>query len=403
MRRSLLLAAMLLVTSCRDGSRETPAPQPGAPNTPDAAAAAPSGSAARASDAGSQDSGSARGAAMSDAELGALIERLSERPGDFPSDNFVSNETSYLDVASELKKETLRGKAYVGVGPEQNLTYLAMIDPPMAYIVDIRRGNIIEHLVLRACMESGSNRAEFVSALTARPVPASLVGREASASAKELAEAFSKVAGDASLRDKGVERSLALMARLGLKLTSEDRKSVAKIHQEFFKKGLELAYTMEGSARRYPSVGSLLAQTTQDGEAASFLGTEQAWQRVRALMVANRVVPVVGDFLGEKALVSIGKDMRERGLTLGVFYTSNVEQYLFQDGKYGRFVSNVRALPVDPASVLVRVWFDQGRKHPRQREGHRTTSLVMSAQGFLDRAERKPWRSYWEVTTDQGG
>jgi hypothetical protein len=341
-------------------------------------------------------------AAMSDEQFGALVERLSEKPGDFPSDNLVSNETSYLDVVGDLKKAALVGKAYVGVGPEQNLTYLGVMNPPMAYIVDIRRGNMLEHLVVRACFEGASNRVEFVAALTARPIPASLSGRERTATAKEIADAFRAVVGQQGLRDEGVARSTSLMHRLRISIADGDLASIRKIHQEFFRQGLELAYTMEGSARRYPTVGALLAQTTDDNEAASFLGTERAWKRVRDLTVANRVVPVVGDFLGEKALVSIGKDMRERNLTLGAFYTSNVEQYLFPESKYVRFVANVRAMPIDASSLMVRVWFDQGRRHPQQRQGHRTTSMVMSAQGFLARAEQRPWRSYWEVATDTG-
>ena len=36
------------------------------------------------------------------------------------------------------------------------------------------------------------------------------------------------------------------------------------------------------------------------------------------------------------------------------FYVSNVEQYLFQDGKDGPFYDNVATLPVDSASVFIR-------------------------------------------------
>jgi hypothetical protein len=333
---------------------------------------------------------------MPDAALGALVERLSERPGDFPSDNFVSNETSYLDVVRALRAPALRGRAYVGVGPEQNLTYLAILDPEIAYIVDIRRGNMLEHMVLRASFEASSNRVEFVSALTSRPAPASLAGQETTASAAQIAEAFAGVKPEAA-RSTATEATVAaLMDRVGVALQDADRALVRRIVREFHDKGLSAAYSMQGSNRKYPGLGALLAQTTDDGEAASFLGTHAAWARVRALLVANRVVPLVGDFAGSKALPGIAADMRDRGVKLGVFYTSNVEQYLVTDGKYGRFIEHVRAMPTDDASLMLRVWFDQGRKHPQQRPGHRTTSVVMPVSEFLG---HKGWRTYWEVAT----
>jgi len=93
--------------------------------------------------------------------------------------------------------------------------------------------------------------------------------------------------------------------------------------------------------------------------------------------------------------------MAERGLTLGVFYTSNVEQYLFEGNQYRKFAANVRAMPRDDASVIVRVWFDQGRKHPKQKEGHRTTTLTASVSRFLERSEAKPYRSFWQVVTEE--
>ena len=40
---------------------------------------------------------------MADADVGPLITRLSEKPGDFPSENYVTNETSLLHVAPALR------------------------------------------------------------------------------------------------------------------------------------------------------------------------------------------------------------------------------------------------------------------------------------------------------------
>jgi hypothetical protein len=46
--------------------------------------------------------------------------------------------------------------------------------------------------------------------------------------------------------------------------------------------------------------------------------------------------------------------VKERGGVVRAYYVSNVEQYLFQDGKSSAFYENVATLPVDSASVFIR-------------------------------------------------
>jgi hypothetical protein len=158
---------------------------------------------------------------------------------------------------------------------------------------------------------------------------------------------------------------------------------------------------MHNSGRRYPKLRTLLAMQGPDGKQRSFVADEDAYQAVRAMLRANRVVPVVGDFAGDHALRGVARDMGERGLLLGVFYTSNVEQYLLEGGVYGKFVRNVKGFPADDRSLIVRVWFDQGRAHPRQQQGHRTTSLTTPVRDVLAGWEQRPYRSYWDAVRRQ--
>jgi hypothetical protein len=337
-----------------------------------------------------------------DEELGPLMARLSESPGDFPSDNFVSNETSYLDVASSLSVPALRGRAYVGVGPEQNLTYLALLEPVVAYIVDIRRGNLLEHIVLRGCFEAGATRAEFLSALLARhprPPRDGVSDAGEAAGFQPLADAFASAPPDPKLLDEGIARSRALLDRLHVTRAPHDDANLARIHRAFFGRGLSLAFEMKNSGLAFPTLGAILAARDPAGVEASFLASEARYQRVRRMVLANRVVPVVGDFGGRHALRAVADDMRARGLLLGVFYVSNVEQYLFPAHTYLAFVANVAAMPRDDASLLVRVWLDPFEAHPAQRPGHKTTTLTAGASAFVARAEARPFASYWEVVT----
>src|SRR3954463_6907619 len=75
------------------------------------------------------------------------IASLSERGGYFDTDNLISNESSYLQVMPDLERRSIRGGAYIGVGPDQNFSYIAQTRPAIAFIVDIRRDNLLLHLL----------------------------------------------------------------------------------------------------------------------------------------------------------------------------------------------------------------------------------------------------------------
>ena len=69
----------------------------------------------------------------------------------------------------------------------------------------------------------------------------------------------------------------------------------------------------------------------------------------------NLIVPLVGDFAGTKAIRAVAGYLKEHQATLTAFYTSNVEQYLFEQGDdWRRFYTNVATLPVDSSSTLIR-------------------------------------------------
>src|SRR6187397_3022300 len=108
---------------------------------------------------------------LSDKEYWQLISDFSEPDGFFHSENFVSNERSFQRVLKELAGRQ-PGSAYIGVGPEQNFTYLLAVKPEIAFIVDIRRQNLVEHLMYKALFELSADRAEFLSRLLSRPRPA---------------------------------------------------------------------------------------------------------------------------------------------------------------------------------------------------------------------------------------
>src|SRR5262245_37701965 len=84
---------------------------------------------------------------LTDREFWQLTEQFSEPGGTFHSENYISNENAFQTVVPDLIARATPGRLYLGVGPEQNFTYMAAIKPRMAFIVDIRRGNLQEHLL----------------------------------------------------------------------------------------------------------------------------------------------------------------------------------------------------------------------------------------------------------------
>src|SRR4029450_6324161 len=90
----------------------------------------------------------------------ARIERLSEANGDFDTDNLISNERSYLEIVPAWRKAGITGGAYIGVGPDQNFSYIAQVRPTIAFIVDIRRDNLLLHLLFKALFSAAQSRME---------------------------------------------------------------------------------------------------------------------------------------------------------------------------------------------------------------------------------------------------
>src|SRR5262245_46518080 len=96
---------------------------------------------------------------LSDEEFWSLVNDLSESGGYFRSDDFVSNETTFQFVLPELKNIIKSGGVYMGVGPDQNFTYIVNLQPKIAFILDIRRQNMLQHLMYKALIELSADRA----------------------------------------------------------------------------------------------------------------------------------------------------------------------------------------------------------------------------------------------------
>jgi len=300
-------------------------------------------------------------AALTSAEFWKLSSDLSEPDGFFRSENLVSNEHTYQYVLPELAKMVRPGGVYLGVAPDQNFTFMVATRPRMAFILDIRRGNLLEHLMYKALFELSADRAEFVSRLFSKPRPA---GLRTTASVFELFSAYARVESSEVLYRKNLAAiKTHLTGRRGLPLSAEDLRQLESIYYAFYWDGPDLRYNsgpagfagMRGpGGGRFPSYGDLIVQTDYDGTPRSYLATEDNFRFIKGLEEKNLIVPVVGNFAGPKALRSIGRYVRQHRSAVAAYYVSNVEQYLFQDRLFDDFAKNVSTLPVTAESTFIR-------------------------------------------------
>lgn len=336
---------------------------------------------------------------LSATEFSRLIREFSEEGGYFHSDNFTSNETSYLQIADKLQQLGASRGAYIGVGPEQNFTYIAKLRPHIAFIVDIRRQAMIQHLMFKALFHLSPTRTQFLSRLLSKPLPQNNAP-PADASVDRLLTFFDSVSGEdlafaANLA--GIRK--AIREDFRFPLSERDQVSLAYVYRHFRNEGLNIAYEAYGwSGSYYPTLKDLMTETDIHGRPGNFLASVEDYEFVRGLHEKNLIIPLVGDFAGTKALAAVGEYLRKNHLTLSAYYTSNVEQFLFDSRSFAAFVGNVRRLPIDNRSLFIRS-VAGGRYHPARLPGHRSATLLQQITVFLQDFDEGRYPRYRDLIT----
>jgi hypothetical protein len=330
--------------------------------------------------------------------ISEMYTRLSEQGGYFDSDNLISNETSYLHALDALRVRQISGGAYIGVGPDQSFSYIAEIKPQLAFIIDIRRDNMLQHLMFRSLFQRSRNRMEFLSGLIGADVPGDITrwtGKPIEEIVAVLDSAMRSPATFAKWSAQVIEDAKAT----GITLSEADISTIQGFHREFHQLGLQIRYTSKNRPPRlsYPTMEQLILETDRAGAKSSYLSSEERWRTIRDMQVANRIIFVTGDLSGATALRNIGNYLRERNIPVSVFYTSNVEQYLFQFGTFPDFAANTSTLPFAPNGVIIRSYFNRAGGHPFAVAGHISVQLVQTASDFVRRTNAGGYTSYFEL------
>ena len=338
---------------------------------------------------------------ISDRDFWAMVTGFSEPGGYFRSDNLISNEMAFQQVIPDLQK-TPRLGAYLGVGPDQNYTYITALKPKMAFIVDIRRQNMLLHLMYKALVELSSDRVDFLSRLFSRPRPG---GVGADSSLQALFDAFEALSGDEALVQKNLKAVFDHLEHThGFPLTEEDQNAIKFVYTSFYVGGPDIRYSFPrndfGGPQWFPTYAELMVQTDLRGQNHSYIATEQNFAVLREYEKNNLIVPLVGDFAGDHALRTVGRYLKDHDATVTSFYTSNVEQYLFQGDGWKKFFLNVAALPTDEHSTFIRAYFNRmGYRFQSAGPGLQSQTLVDPIPGLLKAFNGGEIRSYYDVVS----
>ncbi len=278
---------------------------------------------------------------LSDQDFWNLSTSLSEPSGSFThSENLVSNEALFVHTVRRLRPT---GGVYIGVGPEQNFSFIAKLRPVLAFIIDIRRENRNLHLLYKALFELSSDRADFVSRLFSRERPGGLGPATA---VQDLFSAYAPVPASGDLYAQNVRLVRQRLVDIhGFALSAADLDWIAHAMQAFHADGPDINYGRSlARDAAGPSYRVLMTARDTIGESRSYLASEQGFAFVKDLHARNMIVPVVGDFAGPHAIRSAGDYIRQHRETVGAFYGSNVEVYLNRR-MVAAFCANLVTLP----------------------------------------------------------
>jgi hypothetical protein len=336
---------------------------------------------------------------LDDSTFWSMVNGLSEPGGYFHSDNFVSNELGFQYVIPEMLSAAGTGGVYVGVGPDQNFTYITALRPRISFIVDIRRQNMLQHLMYKALIEMSSDRDDFLAQLFSRSWPAEPPpGLEADS----LFSMLASLPRDSALFQSNLT---AIFDRLTqhhqFGLDPFDSASIQYVYKAFFDAGTSLTYSSNSArgfgGRGMPSYRMLLTASDQDMVNRSYLGSDEAFAILKDLQERNLIVPLVADFAGPRTLRAVGDWLRHQNAAVDIFYVSNVEQYLFQQGEaWERFYGNVSSMPRSRRALFVRSVSNRGWR-PRQHPLARSSSVTSSIDEVLSLFRMGRLQSYADI------
>ena len=266
-----------------------------------------------------------------------------------PSEGTPATERHYFR-SNEWRQDLLRphleglGGAYVGVGSDQNYTMAAMAGSEMLLLVDFDPKIPWVHEIYRVLV-------------SASPTPDALIARFA---------------------EENEDETVAML-REGV----SDHPQADQIVRHFERK----RHAWHPYLKRVQGL-------VRDGQPFSWLASQELYDHVRALHRNGRIVSRNGDVTAETTLQAVGDAAERMGLTVRVVYFSNAEQFFpYTD----QFISNMKNLPTDERSVVVRTIRHRSIENAEDGRWH---YMVHDFPDFVSRLETGAYRRSFAFTAD---
>jgi len=311
----------------------------------------------------------------------------------------VSNELGHQNVILGLQQYTNCNGIYIGIGTEQNFSYIAVTRPSFAFIVDNRKENQNLHYLFKACFELASSRQEYLSILFSKP----LKNDAGLKSLRDLVHYFLKIEGDIYYFNRNWDLLCKKIQKYRTNLSDNDLDQIYSMYRDFFEYNLFLRTRNDLTSWQgwlYPTYRDFLLATDQNGRNWNFLNDDWQFQRLKTMQTNNLIIPIVGDLTGEQSLSTIAEFAKKRRKSITTIYISNAEQFIFEEKLFDQYMNNIKNLPKNSSSLLIRtVANKKGQLHPEFKKGQILTTVMQKAESFIQLYEEGRYNTYWDIAT----
>ena len=311
----------------------------------------------------------------------------------------VSNEVGHQNVIPYFQQHINPRNIYIGVGPDQNYTYISIARPSFAFILDNREENQILHYLFKACFELASSRQEYLSILFSKPLKYNI----SLLSLCDMVHYFSQIEGDINYFNKNWDLLYKAIQKYRQNISKNNIYQIHAMYEEFFEYHLLLRTRNDLTSWQgwpYPNYRDFILATDQTGRSWNFLNDDLRFQWLKTMQRNNRIIPIVGDLTGGKTLRTIAEFATKKGIPISTIYISNAEQLIFQEQLFDQYMSNIKNLPKDSSGLLIRTVVNKkGQVHPEFKDGQILTTVIQKIESFIQLYEEGRYNTYWDIAT----
>jgi hypothetical protein len=322
-----------------------------------------------------------------------ILKRLDDPPtGPSSADNLMTNEDSVASVVDEISKVVPKGQVYLGVGPDQNYSLMAHLEPSYGFILDYRKKNQLLHLLQKALVENSADRHAYLEHFWNRNLP------ELPLSLNDIEKEF-KILAKQPQNELLVQSAKELVTQTMSKwniLNDKEFHEIATIQARLAGPGPDARFL---ALKMYPTLGSLITMPSRSGQPSHWLASDRTYAAIRKMQLSDQILPIVGDWAGPGAIRRLAEHLKMNQLQVGCIYISDVEFFLLRGGLFQKYLENLSALPRHPESKIIRT-STRELNHTERVSGRSSTTVVRSLSRFLKSAKTgkiESWEDLFDV------